>query len=384
MPKTFAFLSMITLFLFLSGCQTQDITHTAAVLSIGVEEEKGKIKLSAQIAKPSAPGESGTEVEGPQFIVITETGDSLVQAARKITLTLPRIPLWTYTSTILVSEKLARKDISFLIDTVARNPNIRKNSTLVVTHKASPEKVLEARPPLEPFPAQAITGILDIQERMLGIYTPVSLGDFIKRASAYGIEPLVPQVTTIKEGENEILFIDGSAVFRGTKKVGEFNEDESRGYRFILPGTKKGGIINVPSPLNPKNLMTIEFININTKAQAEVKKGQITVKIKVDSEGNFYEQNGEENLLTLSRVKDIEKAASLEIARQINLSIRKAKQLKADVFGWGKLVENDYPVFFREIQKDWPEIFLEVKPQIEVSFKLRRTYLTDKSFVLEK
>lgn len=383
-PKQAVLASFIIFSLLLGGCQIQDITHTAAVMSIGVEEEKGKIKLSVQIAKPSAPGESGSQEGEPQFIVMTETGDSLVEAARKITLTLPRIPLWTYTSTILVSEKLAAKDINFLIDTIARNPNVRKNSTLVIAHRATPEKILEGNPPLEPFSAQAISNILDIQERILGIYTPISLGDFIKKASAYGIEPLVPQITTIKKDGKNLLFVDGAAVFRGTKMVGQFNEEESRGYRFIYPGTKKGGIINVPSPLNPAHLMTIEFINLNTKAQAQVKEGQIIIKIKIYSEGNFYEQTGTENLVTLSQVKNIEKATSDEIKRQAYLSIKKARVLKADVFGWGKLVENEYPFLWKEIGKDWPEIFPKVKPQIEVSFKLRRTYLTDKSFHFAK
>ncbi|SHG43303.1 germination protein, Ger(x)C family [Thermosyntropha lipolytica DSM 11003] len=367
--------------LFLIGCETRDINNTAAVLSIGVEEEKGQIKLSVQIAKPSAPGESGNEDSEPQFLVLTETGESLVQAARKINLTLPRMPLWTYTNTILVSEKLAFKDINFLIDTVSRNPNVRKNSSLVIAHKTSPEKILQIKPPLEPFPAQAIVNILDIQEKVLGIYTPVSLGDFIKRASAPGIEPLVPQITAVNKGGKELFMVNGSAVFLGTRMVGHFNEEESRGYRFIYPGTKKGGIINVPSPVNPQNLMTLEFINITTQAKAEVREGQIIVKIKVNSEGNFYEQTGSENLLTFSRIKDIEKATEAEIKRQMNLSIRQAQKLKADVFGWGKLVENDYPYFWKEIAEDWPEIFPRVKPQIEVKFKLRRTYLTDKSFV---
>lgn len=373
------------LLLFLAGgCQTRDITHTAAILSVGIDEEKGQIKLTAQIAKPPAPGEGGTEGNGPQFIVISETGESLVQAARKVTLTLPRIPLWTYTNTIIVSDKLARKDISFLIDTIARNPNIRKNSTLVVAHKASPEEVLQAQPPLEPFPAQAIVNILDIQEKILGIYTPLSLGDFIKKASASGIEPLVPQVTVVSRNGKNILFLDGSAAFLGTQMVGHFNEEESRGYRFLYPGTKKGGIINVPSPLNPQNLMTLEFINLQTKTRAEVKEGEIVVKIKIDSEGNFYEQNAAENLLNLSRIKDIEKAAENEILRQANTSIKRAKELKCDVFGWGKLVENNYPSLWKDIQKDWPEIFPRVKTEIEVSYKLRRTYLTDKSFIFEK
>ncbi|MBO8159773.1 Ger(x)C family spore germination protein [Thermosyntropha sp.] len=381
--KKLGLLVFILLFL-LPGCQIRDISHTAAVLSIGIDEENEQIKISAQVAKPSAPEESGSSSSEPQFIVISETGKSMVEAARKMSLTLPRIPLWTYTNTIIVSEDLAKKDISFLIDTIARNPNIRKNSFLIIARKTSPEEIMQAKSPLEPFPAQAIVNILQMQEKTLGIYTAVSLGDFIKKASTMGIEPVVPQFTIINKKGKGLLSLEGSAVFLGTKMVGSFTEEESQGYRFLLPGLKRGGIINVPSPLNPQNLMVIELLNIQTKAKAEIKDGKILIKLTIDSEGNFYEQNSTENLLNIKQVDNIEKATAEELKRKMQKSIKKAKDLKCDVFGWGKLVENSSPSFWKEIKKDWLEIFPSVKSEIKVSFKLRRTYLTDKSFVFRK
>lgn len=63
------------------------------------------------------------------------------------------------------------------------------------------------------------------------------------------------------------------------------------------------------------------------------------------------------------------------------MSIRKAQSLNSDIFGWGYSVYRSDPATWKAIEKDWDQRFPEIPYELNVEFDLRRSYLTDRSFV---
>ena len=105
------------------------------------------------------------------------------------------------------------------------------------------------------------------------------------------------------------------------------------------------------------------------------------MKIEIIAEGNFYEQGGSGNLFTLEMFKQIEKASEQELEKQIGQCIKKAQILNSDILGWGEKIYRSDPDTWDTVAADWDQTFPDVPYELNVSFALRRSYLTNKSFV---
>ena len=103
--------------------------------------------------------------------------------------------------------------------------------------------------------------------------------------------------------------------------------------------------------------------------------------MQINAEGNFYEQNSTGAVLTPENIKKMEELANREITRQCSASIARAQFLGSDIFGWGRQVESASPETWKRVTSQWNEVFSEVEADVQVKFSIRRTYLTDSSFV---
>lgn len=369
---------LLILLLIMAGCQSREVNNTTSIVGMGVDWEDNQIETSVQMTKPVPPEQAGQETP---FVTVSTRGATLSEAARQIFLSIPRQTIWAHSNTMFLGEKLAQRDLGLVIDILARNIDIRKNSLLFITRDFKTLEIMESQTPLEPYPCLGIRNLLEAQEKQVGIYLPVRLGEFIYRLSTPGIDPLVPQVTLEKQGDKMIPTLKGSAVFRGRKMVGSLNEDESRGYRWMQSKIIQGGIFIIPSPIDPQKKVSLELIRSQSKTKAIATDQEIRMQIEINAEGNFYEQNSTGAVLTPKNIKIMEELASREITRQCNASIKQAQSLKSDIFGWGRQVEAASPETWKQVESQWNEVFPEVKADVQVNFFIRRTYLTDKSFV---
>ncbi|MGI5911270.1 MAG: Ger(x)C family spore germination protein [Syntrophomonadaceae bacterium] len=376
MRQYFLIMLVLTFVWTMVGCQTQEVTDIASALGIGLDLNEEKISLSVQLAKPINPQQSQ---ENPSLIALA-TGATASEAGRNLSLRLPRKTLWSHANLLLLGENLAKQDLGLVMDMLVRNIDIRKSSLMYITKGYTPQEIMQAETPLVQYSALGLQDLMQTQEQQLGIFVPLNLGEFIQRLSTPGTDPLVPQVTLEKQGDKMVPTLKGAAAFRGRKMVGSLNEDEVRGYRFLLPGSKKGGILIVPSPVNPERTITLEITRFQSKSQAIVSGDSIRMQVEIDVEGNFYDHNSPGQVLTPEHLKTIEKLANKEIMRQCNASIARAQDLKSDIFGWGRQVEISSPQTFKKLVPDWDEIFSEIKAEIKVNYSLRRTYLADRNF----
>lgn len=366
----------------LSGCQALEVQDTAIATAVAMEKQQNTFIVSAQLAIPQAAGQSGSS-SGPKFIVLSKEGRSIAEAARVFTLNLPRIPLWYHASILMLGENLAKSDVPSIVDALTRNRNIRENVLVVMARGASPDQILQVETPLEPLSAVAIRRILEVQERQAGIYLPVTLEEFLQKLASPGVDPVLPQVSIKDQFGQKLLKIEGTAVFRGSRLAGELNETESRGYRFLQAKTVRGGLLIIPAPGDPSRKVTIEIINSITKVKPVIEGTQLRIKIDTQVEANFYEQTSHREILTLQNIPVLERTSAQQMEQEMRQTISKAQQYRADIFGWGRLVEISYPQVWQQVKGDWPEIFSGVEPEFKIQVNLRRSYLTDKSFVFK-
>lgn len=367
----------------LAGCWNRlEVNQTVVPSGIGFDlTPDNMIKLTVQLNKPEAGGkDSGGGGEKP-YHNLTQEARTAVEASRLFQLYLSRIPIYPHAACILMGEEMAKSGYNRIDDLISRDYRLRLNTPLFVIKGASAEEAFNTESLLEITPALSLPKQIMSQDMATGILSPKNLEDFMYRASQPGIDPILP-VAEIKElpEEKKVLALVGMAAFRGDKLVGYFNEEESRGYRWIrLIPAIEGGIVVAPGP-QPEDAIVVETIRASSKIKPKFKGNKVIMNIKVRHEGNFFESNYQNPTLNHQEIRQYEKMISKQIEREIRACIKKAQAWGSDVAGFGFAIAHQQPEQWKRYEKNWTEIYPTVELELEVQSKIRRVYLYGDKF----
>ncbi len=368
MQQTWAVI-LVLLMLLSSGCGTMtDVERTAVGAGLGVDlDNENNVLFYAQFNRPVNVQETGANEA--QSEVFTGRGKTPTQAARNITLVMPHLPLWSHADIFVLGEKLARTDLYYMADFLSRNRNIRKNSFLVVAYKVSPYDIFHGECPFALCSSRGIINILRAQDKNFGVYPLVTSLEFVTKLLSYGIDPVAPQVTIVKKDGRSILTIDGMAVFRQNRMVGSLNELECRGYRWLSPTSKKGGLVVLSAPWPGVDYISLEVNEFNTRTRPRFADGKLIMDVQVDVIVGLVDIGGMVNILENERI--IEDLAAQEIERQIYACIAKAQQLNSDILGWGQKVQRYEPEVWETLKPLWYDTYPDIEAQVAVKADLR-------------
>lgn len=391
--KVFLQLIIICSFVFNTGCwDMREINDSAVPNTIGVDlADDKKILFSALFVQPKSSGQSGNSQL--QTIYTTSSDYSVSMAARKIMLSLSRIPDWVHVQTIVLGDDLVKNGLPLIIDFMNRNRNISPNTILLIAPQNQPESVLAS----VGSTGSGLKQLVISNEFQLGTYVPITMGDFTYVLMTPGIEAAVPQVIiedipasktenpngdkNMKKTDNmsKRIVLHGTAVFKGNKMLGSLNEYESRGYRWLISKRKVGGFLIVKSPLNPNEEVSLEIIDFSSKTSPRLIGNVVKMHIEIKVQLNFYEETGTGELLTPAMLKKLEQAANLEINRQINDCIHKSQNLNSDILGWGLNLQEHQPETWKRLESEWNDLYPLIEFDVKVKTTMLHSYLSKKS-----
>ena len=131
--------------LCLAGCYNRlELDDSVGVTGFGLDVEGEQKVFLVQVTSPSGKPEGGQTAK-VDTLVLKEKAAGYAQAARQITLSFPRTPVWSLATTILLGEQLAREDLALVMDFVSRNRFIRPNMLLFLTAGTTPEEVMQLK-----------------------------------------------------------------------------------------------------------------------------------------------------------------------------------------------------------------------------------------------
>ncbi|NLX88225.1 MAG: Ger(x)C family spore germination protein [Syntrophomonadaceae bacterium] len=369
--------------LCLAGCYNRlELDDSVGVTGFGLDVEGEQKVFLVQVTSPSGKPEGGQTAK-VDTLVLKEKAAGYAQAARQITLSFPRTPVWSLATTILLGEQLAREDLALVMDFVSRNRFIRPNMLLFLTAGTTPEEVMQLKTPPENHSLVALEKIIRGQQNYAEIYLPVTLREFRTKYATPGVEPVLPQVRIEENAGEKTLRIHGVAVFRERRLVGELDEIESRGLRFLDAGEMRGGLVTVNLSGNRQSgpleeMVSMEIIHSRARCTPLINEdGSIEMLIDIEADGNLYEQTTTENLQTTENLPRLEQLTAAAIKEDAMACIKKAQLLGSDIFGWGEIISRKHPAVWRQLEADWPAHFSNLKVRAEARYSIRRAYLLD-------
>ncbi|HHW60332.1 MAG TPA: Ger(x)C family spore germination protein [Syntrophomonadaceae bacterium] len=372
---------LLILFLpLLCGCwNLVDVNDTAICTAVGVDlTPENNILFSLQLAKPAPLPITGANET--QMLAVTIEGQTAGAAARRMNLLLPRIPLYEHANSLVIGEKLARKDLAYVIDLAIRNRHVQRNMLVFVSSGSRAADILHTPMPLYPNSGFGLNNTINLQKDRLLKYQPVNVAQLVRELSTPGIEPVLPLVESSTLNGKDTLKLNGGAVFKGRKVVGTLNPYEMMGYQWIRNPRLQGGLLTITVP-GSTDKVSLELLHMQQKSSLHrTSSGDLQVNIQLTADFDFFEQKGAEDVLNRPRVQDLQQAANEEIKRQITACISKAQGMGSDITGWGALIYTTEPELWAELKEDWEQLYPGIEYSLQIETRILSSSLTTKSF----
>lgn len=364
---------LISILLFLlTGCWNyRELNDYAIVTGMAIDYSDNKYEVSLLFSSSKK-----TDKEQDSIITVySDKGNSIYEAIKNISLSIPKEIYLSHLSTVIISEDLARKGINPLLDYLLREPQSHQNFYIIIAKDTKAKNILSILAPLSDYPSQNITSNIKITEQLQGRITDAKFNKFVSKIIQKGINPISNSIILIgdeEEGtkkekqENSITGaqtkLDTIGIFKDDKLIDWADISESIGINMLL-GDVKVLYFDLPCE-NNKTVITTNSYNIKNK----VEKNKITINIT--AKGMINEVGCNLDLQNYKVIDKLQEEAKDKMEEYVYKALNKAKKLKTDIFGYGNMIYKKYPHYFNSID-NWDEYFSNLDFTINVDFKLK-------------
>ncbi|MEH6904900.1 Ger(x)C family spore germination protein [Neobacillus drentensis] len=391
--KKLSWLLIIVVFIpLLSGCwNRRELNELAIVAAVAIDKAGDKYLVTAQVIDP---GQVSTNANGGGRAPVTtysEKGNHIFEAVRRMTTTTPRKLYFSHLQMLVISEEVAKEGMNNTLDFLTRDPEFRKDFYIVVSRDLKASQILKNLTSIEKIPAQKMRSSLETSQKAWAPTVAIQMDELISSLTSEGNNPVLTGIT-IKGNRHKGQLMDNVekinqdarlkyiniAVFKKDKLVGWLNEKESKGYNYI-----KDKVENTvgPIPCESKGELIVEVIRSKTKVKAKFINGHPRIDVYVSSEANIAEVACQIDLTDPAAIKKIEANTDKVNVDILQTSIKKAKKLGVDIYGFGEVIHRANPKAWKSLKNNWDQEFVQLPVKIHSNFKVRRTGTVNQSFL---
>ena len=367
---------IIPIIFLLTGCYNyREINELAIVSGVSIRKVDNEIELTTEVINPKKEQDASSGEE-PEFIIYTSRAKSVQEAIRKMIKESPRKMYGAHIEILVIDEGIAREYLMDILDSFARNPEIRSEFKVLV---GKSDDILKITTPLEKISSENIRNSLENNNKYLGFANVVTYHELISNVLNPNIELVLPVLSmkgNVNLGEDKenisntsvkaTSIIDGMAIFRNNKLIGYLTEEESLTYN-ILRDSVKNFFIRTSGHDN--EYIVHEIIRLSSKMEFDKNKNEM--KITLTGKSAISEVNEKIDLENLEEVSKLEKELNQELKKMVERSILSIqKKYNSDIFGFGDVIYKSYPKYFQKIKDEFKQDgFQNMKVNVSVKIK---------------
>jgi len=396
-PKRICLLIVVSLLSgLLAGCWDQlEIEDRALVLGLSIDKATADevkdeqathikntinlpmIRVSAQIAVPGrvplGPGssEGGSGNINPVWVVKVY-GFTLDDAMNNLQQQIADPRYLIHLRVIIVSKDIAREHLLDLNDYLRRNPEVRRQTWLLVSEGEASE-FMNIQPPLQRVPTLYTLAMMEKAVES-GRFPADYLGTFWSSESKWGESGYLPYVA-LRNKEN--VLIKGLAFFSSGVMTGHTTPIEIGAY-MAMKGINPGGYsILFDSPeFGPVMIMVNKRLS---SVKVSLKNGKPHVSYTVHLDTSL-----DEHLYSNVKISSSHALLLLEnsfqkgVIKIFNHFIQETQKAHSDILGTGEYVRAHYPAYWRakvHDKGDWEQMYSNITIDIHVDVAIRKVGL---------
>jgi len=361
---------IIFIIFLLTGCYDHKELNSIAILTATeVNKIDNEYIVTAQVVNPQSPDKT-TNVQAP-FIIYEGKGKTLQEAYRQIKLQSSRFLYANHLQIIIISENIAKEDISQVIDFYQRYPTLRSEFNVLI---GKDEDILSITTPIDIISATSILESLETSNKFLGISNTVTFNEMTSMVLNPNLEIILPSIEANKDKKGDttentestkvksMYKLSGLGVFKENKLQGYLTEEESITYN-ILQNEIENAILTYECEKD--KYVVLE--TISSKAKTSTKNKEINIEINLS--GNINETSCNINLDNDKSLKKLEKNFEKDIKEKIKKDIDSIRNTyNTDIFGFLEIIyKHDYDTY-KKVKDTWyEETFKNIKINIKTS-----------------
>ena len=367
---------LLTIFPLITGCYNyQELNNLSIVTGTSIEKIDNKYKITIQVVNPKKSDDTSSTNQ-PTFITYSQLGDTLQEAYRNIVLTSSRRIYGSHINILIISEDIAKEDISQILDFVFRNTEMRKEFNVLLSKE--PSKLLELNTPITNISSNNIKDTLTADTLHLAASRKITFNEMMNMYLNPNLEIVLPTVEMIgnfNEGENidnlkntnpnADYKLTGLAIFKGNKILTTLNEKESVNYNIVTN--------NVTNTLLKHECQNNKYIvhkinELSTIQEIDPKKNKL--KVKITGTAIISEVQCDYDLTKPKTIEKIQEDINKELVKNTTDIIKKFQEQSTDVFGFEDIYYKNYYKDYNKIKDNYEEIFKNMQIDITSNIKV--------------
>lgn len=372
--KKLVLIIMIVLLMLTTGCWGMiEINQRLFPYSIGVDlndEEGEKYIITISYPNINAIGKNATQKD--RIHIVSTISSSVFEGSNQLSTRLPYQFYFKHLRVLVLGQELAKdgKAIREVLDGMNRDFIINKKVRLLVAEEKARDLLLFIPNAKRQEVIEGTLNSMLKEGKDTARFTSQTLTQFIRDTDVGGVG-LMPRASVNEED----IKIFGGAIFKNYKHIGDIDEIQNRAIS-LMTGKLKRDLIDAPY-----KDVTISYSITGAEMKRKLirKDGNLKIKIDIETEGSLQEyilldKPIKNDIKVLNEMEEaIEKVLKKEIDETLKII---QEEYKADVIDIGEYLYKFHPKVWKEVEKDWNEIFSEMDIEVVVDAKIRRKGLT--------
>ena len=374
-------LAMLLALLMLSGCWNyRELEQLALISGVAIDQHsQDKMELTVEIVDIGG-GAQETQLT-PVYVSIE--GKTFFDAARRAVTLEGKKLFWSHAKIIVVSPAVAKEGVNKFLDFLSRNEEAREDPWILMSREPTAKEILMSSTVLEPITAFQIAQSIRAQ-RAIPIYPAIELYK-VRDVLASDYESVVmPTIRLVQRDGKKMAQVFGTAIFNQENLAGFLDDIESRSLLFARD-EMEAGVYPVSNVDKKGTDASIEIFKSKSKVEAKIVEGELVMKTTIMVEADIGEIMGSADLISHPGRDQLICAAQQQIKQDVEGIIKKVqKEFKTDVLKYAGIIRRQQLQAWKLIEKDWKTVFPELKTEVSVLVKLRRSAVMQKPIKVGK
>lgn len=390
--------AMLLCLVVVTGCWSRiELNEFSLASGVFIDKLGEQFEVSVQILDPNQLSrKSGGAGGAAPIFILTEKGESISEAFRRMSSTNPRRVYLGHIRVLIFSEQTAREGIKEVLDFFRRYYEVRPDFAIVVSKGSKAEEALALLTPLDKVSASEIYNSLESSEKLYSPVKLVRLDELVSTLSSKGKEAVLTalEVTGDAEAGKKMDHLKEStapfrtkllrlAVFKEDKLIGWLTENEGKVLNYLTKNVKLSAfVMGCPNGIGN---MTYNVDKAKSKIKGSMKADIPQIDISMRIELNISEVNCQLDLESSQTIPELQRSVSADMEKLFISAIDDVKRkYKADIFGFGEVIHRSEPKIWKEIEDNWDEYYSKLQVQVNVDTMVRRIGSIQNTFPKEE
>jgi spore germination protein KC len=356
-------ISLILATFFLSGCFSyKDINKLIFVTSVIVDIDKdNRPVIYVEGFKPYRSTAQGSE-KG-QRVLAQGSGKTAYEALRDINLATSFELNYTQCKTIAFTTRAAQYGIDHYLDIFERGQEFVIRPYLVITNE-NPQDLLKTKIAEIDYLGIVIKDLLD-NEGASTRSVRLALNEYLNRRLIGSQTEVVTLIGIKKNQPEERIEIQGGAVLKDDKMMGELERADGQGYNFLMNSLKTGSL-EITNPEQSEQFISLNVLRNHTRTSIYYEGTTIKLKKQIYVKTNIEEIEKQASL-TKDVIRQLQDKSEDNIKKACERVFEKYKEQDLDIFRVKETFERKYPRIKVENPLKITELEVEVIENLEGS-----------------